>query len=570
MKDPFTERSQNELEQYWQGVQDATFARFTIWSRDGVAVFSDLHTMKGVRAEGRGNIEEALASERSFFVLREADIGFPIQTDVEDFLDIVIPLYASDGELLGVAQVHAVSAAILLPLEKALRDFSIVLIGGVVMITLLSIVAVRMLIVQPIGVLKNAMRVIRAGNFDYKIGITTNDEIGELTQHFQAMAEALKNREAQLQEANVKLAEGKEAVEQEVRVRTRELQEQRARLLAAIHSVPLGFIILDLKGNVVLKNPAALNILEIPEEAFSLEAITLRLGAAFDIGAFYKECLHDKVVLQQEAVYLNKFLRFFLNPVEIAGEQGEVIGLILLVQDITEEKILQRSKDDFVAIASHELRTPLAIIRGNAEVLMKLLASPSADEAVAKRLLAIHTSSIRLLGIVNDFLDLATLEAKRMQMKRETFSITELIQGMLPDFQDSVDRKGLSLKLENAPETPMVTADIEHSKQVITNIIGNAIQYTQQGGITISLQKTDGFVKVAVTDTGAGIAPELQPMLFRKFETVSERFIRSKEYGSGLGLYISRLIMERMGGKIILEKSVPGQGSTFSIHFPTA
>ena len=346
---------------------------------------------------------------------------------------------------------------------------------------------------------------------------------------------------------------------------------RRARLLAAISSVLLGFVIIDLKGNVVLRNPAALNMLEIPEEAFSLEAIALRLGAAFDIMAFRDECLRDKVVLQQETVYLNKFLRFFLNPVEIAGGlQEEVIGLILLVQDITEEKILQRSKDDFVAIASHELRTPLAIIRGNAEVLLKLLGSQSTDGAVTKRLLAIHTSSIRLLGIVNDFLDLATLEAKKMQMKQETFGIVELIQGILPDFQDTMTKKGLSLKMENAPELPAVIADLERTKQVITNVIGNAIQYTQQGNITISFEKADGFIKVTVADTGVGIAPELQPMLFRKFETVSERFIRSKEYGSGLGLYISRLIMERMGGKIALEKSVPGQGSTFVILFPAA
>jgi signal transduction histidine kinase len=182
---------------------------------------------------------------------------------------------------------------------------------------------------------------------------------------------------------------------------------------------------------------------------------------------------------------------------------------------------------------------------------------------------AIQRSGVRLLGIVNDFLDLTALEEHKIAFKKKSFNLVDLAGEVVADFLGKAAAKSLSLTVVPPYEPlPEVLADRDRAREIIINLLGNAIQYTEKGGVTLSFKKGEGVVELSVTDTGAGIKPDDQKSLFQKFQTVSERFIHSKEYGSGMGLYISNLLAESMNGTVRLKESTQGIGSTFTATLP--
>lgn len=249
----------------------------------------------------------------------------------------------------------------------------------------------------------------------------------------------------------------------------------------------------------------------------------------------------------------------------LRDESDEIWGAIVVFKDITKEKQAERAKTDFLAIASHEMRTPLTIIKGKAERLLKKLATD--DVKVKEDILGIKRNGDRLLGIVNDFLDTILLEDNRMKFSISTVDLKKIISDVIDELSIKATAKGIGLKLANdgSLDQILIQADPERLKQVMINIINNAINYTEKGGVTISIATFDGTYAVRVTDTGIGISSEKQKGLFQKFVTANGSFMQTQEYGSGLGLYIANLIMVAMGGEIKLEKSVPNEGSTFVI-----
>lgn len=245
------------------------------------------------------------------------------------------------------------------------------------------------------------------------------------------------------------------------------------------------------------------------------------------------------------------------------------------IKKLAEQKALSESKSNFIAIASHEMRTPLTVIRGNAELLLEVLPAIPENAETIKFLSGIRNNSVRLLDILHDFLDVVQLEENRIELKKEPFDLVSAIKDVVTDLTSVVAEKKLYLTVEEPTETlPMVLADPGKIRQVIVNLIGNATHYTTAGGITISIKRIPesgvDMIKVFITDTGIGIPLESQDKLFQRFSTVQKTFLRTKEYGSGLGLYISKLFVESMGGSIKLEKSVPNEGSVFSITLPVA
>jgi signal transduction histidine kinase len=264
--------------------------------------------------------------------------------------------------------------------------------------------------------------------------------------------------------------------------------------------------------------------------------------------------------------------RHYLGAPLFAPDNTTVEGLLLIVEDITERRVLEEEKRDFVTITSHEMRTPLAIIRGSAERLLKLLGKERAAGQMQTMVESIHATSIRLLHIVNDLLDIAALEGKKIKFKKEPFDVAAVVKEVVEELTKQAADKKLSLRFERSSDSPIeALGDRERMHEVATNLIANALQYTGQGGVTVKLERTGaGTVKFSCIDTGAGISREMQAIIFEKFGTVHQQFIKSREYGSGIGLYTSRLIVEGMGGKLELEKSVPGDGSMFTVTLPAA
>jgi len=258
----------------------------------------------------------------------------------------------------------------------------------------------------------------------------------------------------------------------------------------------------------------------------------------------------------------------------ISAHDDSVEGVVVLVEDITEAKIVERSKQEFFSIASHELRTPLTAIRGNTRMIQEFYPEHLKDDGLREMIEDIHTSSIRLIEIVNDFLDASSLEQGKIKFDMQDFAIDEIIEKVTDEMSSVAASKKLSLETDGTlSQLPRVHGDANRIKQVVYNLVGNAMKFTEHGSIKISadVNEAEAMVTIRVTDTGPGITPEGQQLLFHKFQQTNESLhTRDATRGTGLGLYISKLIVEEMGGTMQLDKSEPGKGSTFSFTIPTA
>lgn len=368
-----------------------------------------------------------------------------------------------------------------------------------------------------------------------------------------------------------------------------ETQEKEiVKFLAAINSIKIGFIITNEKGEIEIINNAAKAIFcrnISPEEHFSdtdlvklnctMDNIAGNFSKAFDFKKMITEVLNSKKPIQLKEINLkNLYLDITISPtVFIKTPESlnlEFIGTVILVEDVTEEKILERSREDLFSIASHELKTPLAIIKGNVEIIKKYYGRGE-DTKFNEMLNDIYDSNIRLLEIVDDFLDISHLEQGKIEYQREQFDITELTQEVINGLESMASRKHIYLKLNKPSSAILVMADKNRTKQVFINLLGNAIKFTEFGGITTVINPEGKFVKIIVEDTGIGISPKNQPLVFRKFQlATSEALTRNTQRSTGVGLYISKILVEGMGGVIKLEKSAEGQGSTFSFTLPVA
>lgn len=415
------------------------------------------------------------------------------------------------------------------------------------------------LIVSPLTTLKKATFLIRGGELDYPIKLNTSDEISALADDFDLM--------------RIRLRTLVQNLEGEVVDRTKKLNEEKARLVASIESLHIGFIIADLEHSILLKNKAIGKILGLEHAGITIEKLESTFGKSFNIMKEIAHSVDRKKVYETGKIMLNNtFLRIIIAPiVTMSIEQEEVIGYVLLIEDITEAKVVERSREEFFAIASHELRTPLTAIRGNMEMLEDFW--PKLEDTEKREMIGdAILGSKRLLAIVNDFLDISRLEQGKVPLHTEPVDLTDVIKKSLREMKVLSDPKDIKIIFNKPNEAfPPVLANTERVKQIIINLMSNALIHTEKGSITLSMEKIKNNVAVSITDTGRGILPKNQNLLFRKFQQASTTVLsRDATQGTGLGLYISKLLVEQMGGTIELVKSVPEVGSTFRFSLPVS
>jgi|GEM_PF-938202 len=371
-------------------------------------------------------------------------------------------------------------------------------------------------------------------------------------------------------------------IEREVVERTKEVREGRARLLASINSLKAGFVMTDKATSILLINSAAIQMLcpqsviggsvspTHPERSCSFADIAKELEHNIDLESEVKHCMRTRKIREAKNIEIGgKFLHLFVSPII---SNGEVIGTVILTEDVTEATVLERSKDEFFSIASHELRTPLTAIRGNTDLINQFYGDKVKKEPeLAEMINDIHESSIRLIQIVNDFLDLSRIQQRRVAFNISELDMVGLVGEVVEEVKGAAAERGLTLILKKPrKELPFVFADAGRTKQVLINLIGNGIKYSEKGSVTVSFDAINGAVKVLVADTGRGIPLENQKLLFRKFQQAGSSILtRDTTKGTGLGLYISKMLSEGMGGSVALETSVVGKGSVFSLTLPT-
>lgn len=234
---------------------------------------------------------------------------------------------------------------------------------------------------------------------------------------------------------------------------------------------------------------------------------------------------------------------------------------IFIVRDVTERERFDQLKKEFVSTVSHELRTPLTAIKGAIDLLL-IGRCGELEEQVKHFLEIAQRNSVRLVRLINDILDIEKIEAGKMEFKLEKVDLAELLKQTIENIQPFADTYEVHLKLENAfSESCFLSADAGRLTQVITNLLSNAIRFSPKGEeVVLRLSEEGGKIKISVIDRGPGIDPEFRKRLFQRFSQHES----SDGKGTGLGLYISKLIVDRLGGVIEVE-SKPGKGSIFYI-----
>jgi signal transduction histidine kinase len=250
----------------------------------------------------------------------------------------------------------------------------------------------------------------------------------------------------------------------------------------------------------------------------------------------------------------------------IRSQKGVPIRLIGGLSDITERKHAEQMKSDFVSFVTHQLRTPLSGVKWMLELAMDTLQDPEESRSFIQDA---RMSTDRLIGMVNDLLAISRLERGKLQLTFRNLDVAEITRTIIEELAPLSSEKGQSLSIEVADSMPPVYGDAQLLRQAILNLVSNAVKYTPAGGtIDIQIELNGDQLLWAVRDTGIGIPKADLPRLFEKFYRAGNVLAVETE-GTGLGLYLVRLIIERFGGKVWCE-SVEGAGSKFSFVVPIA
>jgi PAS domain S-box-containing protein len=409
----------------------------------------------------------------------------------------------------------------------------------------------------------------------YILIISSIKKIKEYSHQIEETIHELEQKNKSLEILHAELEKEKQTIEQKVRERTKDLHAEHAKLQASINNLQLGFIMTDKEKSILMYNNAVKTLFSLfyPETTLTFEELQEKLRSNINITEKIQEVLTQRKDLRLENIKIeNRYITIFISPITTTeSNRIDTIGAVLVLQDETEKKLMQRSKEEFFIIASHELRTPLTAIRGYLSLIKQFYADSLTNEDVKKMLGDMETSSNRLINIINDFLDTSRLEQNGIEVKKEPCDLIPLIKTALKETESIAIQKEDELIFQTYPPTAIVLGDKDRVKQIIINLVSNSLKFTQHGKIAIKVEPVEkNQYKVSIADTGPGISLETQKILFHKFQQTADGKPQTKEASTGLGLYISRLLIEKMNGTIQLEKSDLGKGTTFSFTLPMA
>jgi len=442
---------------------------------------------------------------------------------------VAVPI-SHQGEVLGIARVSLPLTAV----ESLVRRVTVSIIAATAIAALLGILAawvIARITTRPIRKLTIASRKIASGELEQKITIEARDEVGELARAFNEMSSKLK-----------------ETVET--------ISGDRARLATILDNMADGVIMTDVEGNISMANNAAGKLFEIKNTDMEKRHL-IEVVRDHEIDEVLKLCL--KTAETQSTQYESGTSKRYLRVIAIPIAHDELSDGLLLFQDLTELRNLQTTRRELIGNISHEFRTPLAGIKAMVETLRDGAVD---DKKVARDFLTRMDDEVeRLTQIVAELTEFSRIETGKAELSLEPVNLNLLIEEVIIQLSPQVERQQLSVDKKLAADLRSVQADKERVRQVIVNLIHNAIKFTRPGGkITVATRAHGGSVTVDISDTGIGIAKNALPHVFERFYKVDRA--RSGR-GTGMGLAIAKHVIEAHGGKIRVQ-SEEGKGSTFS------
>ena len=403
-------------------------------------------------------------------------------------------------------------------------------------------------IVEPLRQLTASTARIAGGDLDAKVTVDSRDEVGLLAVEYNRMAERIR----QLRSSDM----GKLLVAQQ----TTE---------AAIDSLYDPVIVTDGEGCVTKLNPAAEEIFGSEKEntgrhVGEVARDTRIAGAVAEALQSQRPVAGEGMssVLPLSVDGSERAFRLRTTPMRDHG--NHLLGAVTILEDITHLREIDRLKSEFIATASHELRTPLTSVQMGVHLLLEGALGELSDSQ-NEVLQACRQDCERLDKLMRDLLDLSKIEAGESQPQLATVSARDLLTTAVKELRPQVETQGLKLSVDAPVDLPWVMVDRLQIERVVTNLVINALRHTKQGEIKISAEQRDNHVAVSIHDTGSGIPGEYLPHIFQKFVQVPDVHTG----GAGLGLTISKSIVEAHGGQISVQSEV-GVGTTFTFTLPLA
>nr|WP_197530082.1 ATP-binding protein [Gloeobacter violaceus] len=455
--------------------------------------------------------------------------------------DIFVPIEYGERQL-GVVLVGINPEANLVSRSDLTRDVTVAVFVLVWIIAILGSVFNALTITQPLKELVQGVQRIAQGNFKQRVTLAYPGEIGELITSFNLMAQRLQSYEEQ----NIE-----------------EITAEKAKLETFIATIADGGILLDSSLRILLVNPAMLRIFGwgsrvVGKNILDLLPVGMRAEVEEPLDSVSRNILEQaecRVVLDKRT------LRVLISPVLAPRGDNLLKGVVLTVQDLSKEAELNQAKSQFISNVSHELRTPLSSIKSYIETVYEF--GDSLDDSTKNEFLkTANQETDRLTRLVNDVLDLSRLESGR-EYHFEPVDLVQPIEQTLRTHRLTARDREIELVSDIATDLPLVLGNYDLLQQVFSNLVGNALKFTEPGGrVTLSARRTDdpAKVRVAVTDTGIGISEEDQRRIFERFFRVENR-VHTLE-GTGLGLSIVDNIVKKHNAQVHIESEV-GQGSTF-------
>jgi PAS domain S-box-containing protein len=355
-----------------------------------------------------------------------------------------------------------------------------------------------------------------------------------------------------------------------------QLSKERNKLETIVQSIGDGVFVVDRDLNITLFNPKAGQISGFSEKEVLGKKYDEVLKFIFESDSkkiddrFIKDAIKTKKIqeMNNHSLLVTKKkaeIPFAASAAPLINEEGHVTGCVVVFRDVTKDREIDKMKTEFCSIASHQLKTPLTGIKWMTELLLR----GGLNEEQTEFAQSAHDSTNRMVKLINELLDVSHIETgRKFDIRRERTDIIALLNAILEEINENARKKSiLIVKNKETPSELMVDIDISKVRQVITNLIDNAIKYSKQGGrIEVSCIKDKGEVVCFVRDYGIGIPQKQQKRLFEKFFR-ADNAVLSETDGTGLGLYIAKAFIEAHKGEIWFD-SAENKGTTFYIKLP--
>ena len=452
---------------------------------------------------------------------------------LRDWMSYAVPVSGADGETAYIIYTRLDASDMQTSLNETTKTIVIAVALALLLAAIMGYVFAQTL-TGPILALTKGAKGLAEGDMSQSLKVKSTDEIGQLTASFNYMAEELAKNMS-------------------------EISREKNRLEILLHNMSDGVISFDKDGNLMLANAAAANMLDVEEMNMTftefIRKYDINSGVYLDMGSEPSK----KVTFPVGKQFINA------NFSPYYDKKGEIEGLVVVLQDITEQKKLDDMRKEFVANVSHELRTPLTTVKSYTETLLD--GAMEEKELAEEFLTIINSEADRMAFLVRDLLQLTRFDNKQVRLDMTEIEMNDFLSMTVRQNKIHAEAKNQELSFEPYEHMVVVHGDRDRVGQVVNNIVTNAIKYSlEQATIRIFVTEDEQFFKINVKDTGMGISREDLPRIFERFYRVDKARSRAMG-GTGLGLAIAKEIMESHGGRLTAESEY-GKGTTMTMWFP--